>query len=111
MRASRLVVLLGGVLFAAAAAVACGSSEPQLASSIAEVRQVAYLKAANPDIGDHFACGGSLPGHMGNALVISGDGNTVAVGAPHESSGASGINGDQNDNDAGQSGAVYVFVE
>jgi len=110
MRGSRLVVLLGGVLFVATVAVACGGSEPQLASAIAEIRQVAYLKAANPEIGDHFACGGSLPGHMGNALVMSADGNTIAVGAPHESSGSSGINGNTADNSVFASGAVYVFV-
>ncbi len=110
MIGSRLVVLLGGVVFGATAAVACGRTEAQLASSIAEVQQVAYLKAANPDIGDHFACGGSLSGHIGNALAISADGNTIAVGAPHESSAARGINGDQDDNSLYNSGAVYVYV-
>ena len=110
MRGSRLVVLLGSVVFGATAAVACGRAEAQLASSIAEVQQVAYLKAANPDIGDHFACGGSLPGHIGNALVVSGDGSTIAVGAPHESGGSSGINGNADDNSLYASGAVYVFV-
>jgi hypothetical protein len=68
------------------------------------------LKAANPDVGDHFACGGSLPGHIGNAVVMSADGNTIAVGAPHESSAASGINGNGDDNSLYAAGAVYVFV-
>jgi hypothetical protein len=58
----------------------------------------------------HFACGGHLPGHAGNALAISADGNTLAVGAPHESSSARGINGDQNDTSLYSSGAVYVFI-
>jgi hypothetical protein len=71
---------------------------------------VAYLKAANAEMSDHFACGGSLPGHIGNALAMSADGNTVAVGAPHESSSASGINGNADDNSLYASGAVYVFV-
>ena len=110
MIGSRLVVLLGGVVFGAAAAVGCGRAEAQLASSIAEVQQVAYLKAPNPDIGDHFAGGGSLPGHIGNALTVSADANTMAVGAPHESSAARGINGDQDDNSLYNSGAVYVYV-
>ena len=110
MIGSRLVVLLGGVVFGATAAVGCGRAEAQLASSIAEVQQVAYLKAANPDIGDHFAGGGSLPGHIGNALTVSADANTMAVGAPHESSVARGINGDQDDNSLYNSGAVYVYV-
>lgn len=107
----RPVVLLGGVALVTAAAFGCGRTEqPQPASPIAQVRQVAYLKASNPDTGDHFACGGSLPGHIGNALAISADGNTVVVGAPHESSAASGINGNANDNSLYASGAAYVFV-
>lgn len=107
----RPVVLLGGVAFAAAgAAVACARTEPQSPSSIAQVRQVAYLKAANPDTSDHFACGGSLPGHIGNAIAISADGNTIVVGAPHESSAARGINGNGDDNSLYASGAAYVFV-
>jgi hypothetical protein len=107
----RPVVLLGGVAFAAAgAAVACARTEPQSPSSIAQVRQVAYLKATNPDTGDHFACGGSLPGHIGNAVAISADGNTIVVGAPHESSAARGIHGNGDDNSLYASGAAYVFV-
>jgi len=102
----RSLVLLGGVVFAAA----CGRTEPQSTSSIAQVRQTAYLKASNPDMGDHFACGGSLPGHIGNAVAVSADGNTVAVGAPHESSAALGINGNAADNSLYNAGAVYVYV-
>ena len=105
----RPVVLLGVVAFIAIA-VGCARTEPQPASSVAEVRQVAYLKAANPDTGDHFACGGSLPGHIGNAVAISADGNTIVVGAPHESSAARGINGNADDNSLYASGAAYVFV-
>jgi hypothetical protein len=105
----RSVALVGGVVFAAAAA-GCGRTGPQATSSIAQVRQMAYLKASNPDVGDHFACGGSLPGHIGNAVAISGDGNTVLVGAPHESSAARGINGNAGDNSLYASGAAYVFV-
>ena len=106
----RPVVLLGGVAFVAAAAAGCARTALQSPSSIAQVRQVAYLKAANPDMGDHFACGGSLPGHIGNAVAISADGNTIVVGAPHESSAARGINGNASDNSLYNSGAVYVFV-
>lgn len=80
------------------------------AASATVMRQLAYLKASNADGSDHFACGGSLPGHIGNALAISGDGNTMAVGAPHESSAARGINGNQNNNSLYNSGAVYVYV-
>ena len=110
MIGTRPVALLGGVAFIAVA-VGCARTEPEPASpSITQVRQVAYLKAANPDMGDHFACGGSLPGHIGSALAISTDGNTVVVGAPHESSAARGINGNAADNSLYNSGAVYVFV-
>jgi hypothetical protein len=107
----RSVGLLGTIAVTAAAA-GCGGTEPQTASSpaISQVQQVAYLKAANPDMGDHFACGGSLPGHIGHALAMSADGNTVVVGSPHESSAASGINGDAADNSLYNSGAAYVFV-
>jgi len=80
------------------------------AASAAPLRQLAYLKASNAEGADHFACGGSLPAHIGNALAMSGDGTTMAVGAPHESSAARGINGNQNDNSLYNSGAVYVYV-
>jgi hypothetical protein len=33
----------------------------------------------------------------------------MVVGARMESSGARAVNGNQNDNDAGQSGAAYLF--
>jgi len=75
-----------------------------------QIRQVAYLKASNAEAGDHFGCGGSLSGHTGNSIAISSDGSTMAVGAPHESSGAKGINGNQNDESAYGAGAVYVFT-
>jgi hypothetical protein len=106
----RPVVRLGVVAFVAAAAAGCARTALQSPSSIAQVRQVAYLKAANPDMGDHFACGGSLPGHIGNAVAVSADGNTIVVGAPHESSAARGINGNASDNSLYNSGAAYVFV-
>lgn len=37
-------------------------------------------------------------------------GETVAVGAWEEDSNATGINGNQNNNSAGESGAAYVFT-
>jgi hypothetical protein len=75
-----------------------------------QLRQLAYLKASNSEAGDHFGCGGVLDGHAGYGAAISGDGNTIAIGAPHESSAARGINGNQNDNSAHGAGAVYVFT-
>lgn len=62
--------------------------------------QQAYVKASNTEAGDHF----------GEVVALSTDGSTLAVSAPHESSGATGIDGDQADNSVLHSGAVYVFV-
>ena len=106
----RPVVLLGGFVFAAAVVAGCDRTELQSAASVAQVRQVAYLKAANPDMGDHFGCGGSLPGHIGNAVAISADGNYVVVGAPHESTPPRVSTGNQHDTSLYASGAAYVFV-
>jgi len=73
-----------------------------------QLKQVAYLKASNAEANDHFGNGGTLEGH---SVALSGDGSTLAVGAPYESSGAKGVNGNQNDNSVYASGAVYVFVQ
>src|SRR6266850_5682497 len=76
-------------------------------TSSPQLKQAAYLKASNTKMGDHFGNGGTLEGH---GVAISGDGSTLAVGAPFESSAAKGINGNQNDNSLYSSGAVYVFI-
>lgn len=60
----------------------------------------AYLKASNPGSQDAFGIG----------LALSGDGNTLAVGATLEDSNSIGIDGLQGDNSASASGAVYVFA-
>ncbi len=60
--------------------------------------QVAYLKASNTGIGDQFGF---------NSVALSGD--ALAVGAHLEDSATTGIDGDQDDNSAGDGGAVYVF--
>ena len=57
----------------------------------------AYLKAPNMGEGDEF----------GTSIALVGD--TLAVGARCEHSAATGINGDQENNDAPCAGAVYVF--
>src|SRR5689334_6496231 len=75
-----------------------------------QLKQAAYLKASNTHAGDHLGCGGVLDGHAGNTVAVSADGNTMAIGAPHESSGAKGINGNQNDTSIYDAGAVYVFT-
>jgi FG-GAP repeat protein len=79
------------------------------AQSVA-VKEVAYIKASNPHAMDHFGCGGVNQGHTGSGVAISGDGLTLAVGAPHEASGSAGINGNQADTSVFDGGAVYVFT-
>ncbi len=46
----------------------------------------------------------------GTSIALSSDGSTMAVGAFGESSGATGINGNQADHSAPDAGAVYVFT-
>jgi hypothetical protein len=60
---------------------------------------IGYFKASNTDPEDHF----------GREVALSNDGRTLAVSAEHESSGATGVNGNQADNSALNSGAVYIF--
>jgi len=60
--------------------------------------QQAYLKASNTDAADSF----------GGTAAISGD--TIAVGARGERSNATGVNGDESNNDLSKAGAAYVFV-
>jgi len=60
-------------------------------------QQQGYLKAAYPDVADMF----------GHAVAISDD--TVVVGAPWESSKAGGVDGNEANNGAKESGAAYVF--
>ena len=60
--------------------------------------QQAYLKASNSGAGDRF----------GLSIALLGD--TLAVGAPFEDSNTTVIDGDQGNNSATNSGAVYVFT-
>jgi len=62
--------------------------------------QQAFIKATNTRLNDQFAW----------ALSLSRDGNTLAVGAHLEDSGAKGLNGDQEDASAEDSGAVYIYT-
>jgi hypothetical protein len=62
--------------------------------------QQASFKASNSGIEDWF----------GYRLAMSGNGDTLAASAPNEDSGARGINGRQDDNSAGEAGAVYLFT-
>ena len=77
----------------------CVDSEPVMVTDELE-NAIGYFKTSNPGGGDKF----------GQALSISEDGTTLAVGAPAEDSLATGANGLQADNSVTDSGAVYVFV-
>ena len=60
-------------------------------------RQQAYLKASNTETEDYF----------GTSVILQG--NTLVVSAPFEDSASTNVNGDQTNNAAPASGAVYVF--
>jgi len=62
--------------------------------------QEAFIKSSNPDKEDWF----------GSRLTLSGDGNTLAVGAQVEDGGSKGINGDQKNQTAEDSGVIYFFT-
>ena len=78
----------------------CQDSNPIVADS-AMNSAITYLKASNTEANDWF----------GWSVTISGDGKTMAIGAPAESSNAKGVNGDQTSNTSPTSGAVYVFAK
>ncbi len=62
-------------------------------------REQSYIKAANTEARDSFA----------RSLSLSADGSTLAIGAYREDSDATGINGDRDNNEARDSGAVYLY--
>lgn len=109
---SRSTLTIAGVASASGA-----SSAPIAAGSTASIRgttesgatrtytvavrvsAAVYLKASNTGTSDEF----------GTSVALSGDGTTLAVGAPLEDSNATGIGGIQTNNTATDAGAVYVF--
>jgi len=78
--------------------VGCSTSNT-LSATNGVLQAIGYFKASNTNAGDTY----------GWTLALSGDGNTLAVGAPGEDSAASGSDGNQADNSAIDSGAVYVY--
>lgn len=76
----------------------CASSAP-FAMSTQLNAAIGYVKATNPGLGDGF----------GNALALSADGATLAVGAVGEDSGSQGVNPTPDETSSG-TGAVYVYV-
>lgn len=63
-------------------------------------KSIAYIKSSNTSHDNEF----------GHGIALSGDGNTLAVGSGNESSGAKGVNGNQADRSALNSGAVYIYT-
>ncbi len=79
---------------------ASGAAYVYIRVSVNNWVEQAYIKASNRDDTDNF----------GISLSLSGDGNTLAVMASEEDGNAIGFRGDQNNNSALDSGAVYTFV-
>lgn len=79
-------------------AAACGAFTAAVTPD--PVQAIGYFKASNSNQGRAY---------YGASVALSGDGSTLAVGAPEEGSKATGINGEQADNALKSAGAVYVF--
>ena len=100
--------LAGALLFGVCAwCHAQAPAAPDPAANEVPLRQTAYVKASGTGAGDQFGTGGTL---LGDAVALSADGNTLAVGAPFESSAATGIDGREDDDSMFGAGAVYVFT-
>ncbi|MBI3777099.1 MAG: integrin [Gammaproteobacteria bacterium] len=80
-------------------AIGCAASSP-VSVATAMLQSIGYVKASNSGVSDRF----------GRALALSGDGNTLAIGAWIEASASSGIDANQQDDSAPEAGAVYVFA-
>jgi FG-GAP repeat len=78
--------------------IGCSAPTAEIAPDL--TRMIGYFKASNARTDSRF----------GVAVALSADGNTMAVGAPNENSGARTINGNQADTSANTAGAVYIFV-
>ena len=100
MTLARRFLLVSGTLAIFVVVVGFGEAESQVAAAPHSVKQIAYVKAPTPGDGDQF----------GAAVALSADGTTMAVGATGEGSASRGVNGDQTNNDADDSGAVYVYI-
>ena len=71
-------------------------------------QQRSYIKPSNSDQNPDFPGFGRLM-RFGEALALSADGEVLVVGAISEESSATGINGDQVNQDAAYSGAAFVY--
>jgi hypothetical protein len=105
IRAAAYLALAAGTIWWAGTVAARQTTRANLAGLAGS--PVAYLKVSNPGEDDRVGRGDPL---VGVGLAMSADGNTVVVSSPHEDSGATGVNGNQRDESAWDSGAVYVFA-
>src|SRR6266850_2374091 len=82
------------------AACNVGGCTPSVALTLDSglTQAIGYVKASNTEADDLF----------GFSIALSGDGNTLAVGAANEDSSSTGIDSTPNES-AAQSGAVYVY--
>lgn len=78
----------------------CSAASNEVSTATSVLAAIGYFKVSNAGEGDGF----------GHSVALSADGNTLVVGAPYEGSNATGIGGNQNNNSASESGAVYVFT-
>ena len=79
----------------------CNQNSDITFSATEMLQSIGYLKASNAGFADWF----------GWSVALSGDGQTLAVGAPAEDSNATGVNGDQHSDTSRNAGAVYVFIK
>ena len=79
----------------------CKESDPvHISPRLSDITaSIGYFKASNTGANDWF----------GWSVSLSADGNTLAVGAFYEDSNATVINGEETNNNAPNSGAVYVY--
>jgi trimeric autotransporter adhesin len=89
---------LGEMQVTAIATSASGTSRSYSVFISRMGRQDAYIKAREPSMEDEFA------------VSIAASGDTLVAGALYEDSNATGVDGDQNDEGAYDSGAAYVFA-
>ena len=106
-RAACLLVAAGFTWLMCAGALSARQRAPRVDFTAKQSSAIRYLKVSNPGEDDRIGIGDPL---VGVTLAMSADGNTLAVSTPHEDSAATGVNGNQQDESAWDSGAAYVFA-
>jgi len=72
---------------------------------------IGYFKASNSGMGDRLAGRSNISEPVeGRGIALSADGQIMAVGAPGEDGGSTGVNGNQLDDSQADSGAVYLYA-